>query len=62
MGFEQCMDILLQIVTGGFEEDAELEIIIEGEHTMFIYDDIEYDYVADQNGNSAKIIIHVPCS
>lgn len=48
--------------TGGFEEDAELESIIEGEHTMFIYDDIEHDYVADQNGNAAKITIQVPCS
>lgn len=47
--------------TGGFEEDAELESIIEGEHTMFIYDDIEHDYVADQKGNSAKITIQVPC-
>ena len=62
MGFEQCMDFLLQIGTGGFEEDAELESIIEGEHTMFIYDDIEHDYVADQNGNSAEITIQVPCS
>ena len=34
--------------TGGFEnKDAELRYFIQGEHTMFIYDDIEHDYVAD---------------
>ena len=48
--------------TGGFQEDTELESIIEGKHTMFMYDDLEHDYVADPNANMAKITIQVPCN
>jgi hypothetical protein len=48
--------------TGGFEEDAELETLTVGEHSLFLYDDLTHDYIVDQNGNLAKITIEVPCN
>jgi hypothetical protein len=48
--------------TGGFEEEAEVESITEGIHTLFLFDDLEHDYIVDPNGNLAKVTIEVPCS
>jgi hypothetical protein len=48
--------------TGGFEEDAEVESLMEGEHILLLYDDVEHDYIVDQNGSQAKVIIEIPCN
>jgi hypothetical protein len=48
--------------TGGFEESAEVESLIEGVHTLFLYDDLEHDYIVDQNGSLAKVTIEIPCN
>src|SRR5918995_6193513 len=29
--------------TGGFEDDAEVESLVEGDYTLFLYDDVEHD-------------------
>ena len=48
--------------TGGFTEDAELEALVPGEHTLILYDDLEHDSIVDKNGNIEKISIKIPCS
>lgn len=48
--------------SGGFEESTELEALMEGEHDLFLYDDLEHDYIVDPNGNLAIVIIQVPCN
>jgi hypothetical protein len=48
--------------TGGFEEEAEVESLTEGVHTLFLYDDLEHDYIVDQNGSLAKVTIEIPCN
>ncbi len=48
--------------TGGFEEKAEVESLTGGVHTLFLYDDLEHDYIVDQNGSLAKVTIEVPCN
>ena len=48
--------------TGGFEESAEVESLAEGVHTLFLYDDLEHDYIVDQNGSLAKVTIEIPCN
>jgi len=48
--------------TGGFSEDAELDSIITGNHTLNLFDDLEHDYFVDVNGNVARIPIPLPCN
>jgi hypothetical protein len=48
--------------TGGFEDDAEVESLTEGVHTLFLFDDFEHDYIVDQNGSLAKVTLEVPCN
>ena len=47
--------------TGGFQEDAEVESLMKGDHNLFLFDDLDHDYNVDKNGNMAKITIEVPC-
>jgi hypothetical protein len=47
--------------TGGFGEDAEVEALMNGEHILLLYDDLNHDYSVDQNGNMANATILIPC-
>ena len=48
--------------TGGFSEDAEIESIIPGEHTLSIFDDLKHDSSIDVNGSVESFKINIPCT